>query len=143
MATPRFRAWHFTQPDLDPVEGFGGPQTSATGGIEMIAGDASVRQAILLLLSTSPGERVMRPAYGCDLDLLTFNPNDDTTAGLAIHYVRRALQRWEPRIEILHLGAEPNPDDPGRLDIVLDYRVRATASQNRLVFPFNLLQSEV
>ena len=67
--------------------------------------EASVRQAILLLLSTRPGERVMRPTYGCDLHRLVFSPNDDTTAGLAIHYVRQALERWEPRIEVIRLDA--------------------------------------
>ena len=43
----------------------------------------------------------MRPDYGCELHRLVFSPNDDTTAGLAIHYVRRALERWEPRVEVL------------------------------------------
>ena len=67
----------------------------------MVEDDASIRQSLLLLLSTSPGERVMRPDYGCSLRRLVFAPNDDTTAGLAIHYVRQAVERWEPRVEIL------------------------------------------
>ena len=53
----------------------------------MIAGDAAIRQSIILLLTTTPGERVMRPDYGCPLHRLMFQPNDATTAGLAIHYV--------------------------------------------------------
>jgi len=50
------------------------------------------------------GERVLRPEYGCDLHRLVFSPNDATTAGLAVHYVRAALLRWEPRIEIRPAG---------------------------------------
>ncbi len=104
----------------------------------MVEDQASVRQAIFLLLSTRPGERVMRPQYGCELARLQFSPNDQTTAGLAIHYVRQCLVRWEPRIEILFLDAEPNKSDPGRLDILLEYRVRKTLERARLSFPFNL-----
>ena len=62
----------------------------------MTSGPDAVRQSILLLLSTRPGERVMRPDNGCDLYRLAFAPSDDMTAGLAIHYVRQAVERWEP-----------------------------------------------
>ncbi|HTU01328.1 MAG TPA: GPW/gp25 family protein, partial [Candidatus Sulfotelmatobacter sp.] len=99
---------------------------------------ASVRQAILLLLATRPGERVMRPDYGCDLHRLVFSPNDDTTAGLARHYVQRALERWEPRILILHLDASRVEEEPGRLDVRLEYRVKATQRTEELAFPFSL-----
>ena len=99
-----------------------------------------MRQAILLLLSTSPGERVMRPHYGCDLRRLVFSPNDKTTAGLAIHYVRQAIERWEPRIDIVRLDATQSADAEmsGRLEIVLDYRVRATQRTERLAYVFDL-----
>jgi Bacteriophage baseplate protein W len=107
-------------------------------GIEMVAEDESVRQAILLLISTVPGERVMRPSYGCLLHRLIFSPNDDTTAGLAIHYVRQALERWEPRIDILRIDAQRNDDDPARLDVSLQYRVKATLRADELVFPVAL-----
>ena len=98
----------------------------------MVSDRASIRQAILLLISTRPGERVMRPAYGCDLHRLVFSPNDATTAGLAVHYVRAALLRWEPRIEIVRLDAEADPNDPGRLVITLEYRLKASRELDRL-----------
>lgn len=98
----------------------------------MVEDGASVRQSILLLLSTRPGERVMRPDYGTDLHRLVFSPNDNTTAGLAIHYVRRTLTRWEPRIDILRIDAGPSPDDPSRLNIVVDYRTRSTQRVDRI-----------
>lgn len=137
----RYRAWRFIHPDLD-VAGEAGSGLSLTprGTIEMVKGNASVRQAILLLLSTIPGERVMRPRYGCHLHRLIFAPNDDTTAGLAIHYVRQALERWEPRIDILALDADQNPDDPALLDLFLEYRVRATQDVDQLRFSLNLTE---
>ena len=104
----------------------------------MVDGHDSVRQAILLLLSTIPGERVMRPEYGCQLHRLVFSPNDETTAGLAIHYVRQALDLWEPRIDVQRLDAERNAEDPEQLTISLEYRVRATQQTDTTTFSFNL-----
>ena len=104
----------------------------------MVEDHDSVRQAILLLLSTIPGERVMRPDYGCQLHWLVFSPNDETTAGLAIHYVRQALDLWEPRIEVLRLDAERNTENPEQLTISLEYRVRATQYTGATTFSFSL-----
>lgn len=125
-------------PGLDASDEAAGLIISATGSVEMVEGYMSVRQAIMLLISTVPGERVMRPGYGCDLHKLIFSPNDDTTAGLAIHYIRQALDRWEPRIDVLRLDARRNPNDPGRLDILLDYRLRATHRDDALAFSVDL-----
>ena len=100
--------------------------------------DASIRQAILMLLSTAPGERVMRPDYGCELYRLIFSPNDDTTAGLAAHYVRRALEYWEPRIQLLKVDAEGDPEYPERLRVYVSYRLRATGRLDDLVHTIDL-----
>ena len=105
-----------------------GPVPSAAGGVELVHGDAAIRQSIMLLLTTVPGERVMRPDYGCPLHRLMFWPNDATTAGLAIHYVRQAIRRFEPRVQIVHLDAGGHPDDPAVLLITLRYRVRETGT---------------
>ncbi|HEX7079412.1 MAG TPA: GPW/gp25 family protein [Gammaproteobacteria bacterium] len=107
-----------------------GFQLSASGGLALLEGSAAIRQAIMILLSTRPGERLMRPDYGCPLHRLAFEPNDAATAGLAIHYIRSALTRWEPRIDILSLVTEPGADidaESGRLAVRLEYRVRATS----------------
>jgi hypothetical protein len=136
MNTGRYRAWRFLIPELDvPSDEDAGLRLSPTGGMAMVEEDASVRQAVLLLLSTAPGERVMRPSYGCDLNRLIFSPNDQTTAGLAIHFVSQALSRWEPRIQLLRLDAGSSPESPHVLDIHLQYRVRATHATTELVWP--------
>jgi len=134
----KFRALRFVHPDFDVVEQAAGLQVSPGGSIQMIEEEGSIRQAILCILSTATGERVMRPEYGCDLDRLMFMQSDETLLGLAIHLVRKALERWEPRIEIKKVDAEFNKNEPGRLDILLDYRVRSTASADSLMVPINL-----
>lgn len=138
MTQPFYRAWRFLYPGLDAPDEFAGLLLSPRGGIEMVDGDASVRQAILLLISTVPGERVMRPEYGCLLHRLVFAPNDATTAGLAIYYVRRALEQWEPRIDILSLDATRNEWAPERLDVTLEYRVRASRRVDTLSVSLDL-----
>ncbi|HTJ37974.1 MAG TPA: GPW/gp25 family protein [Dactylosporangium sp.] len=115
-----------------------GPVLTAAGSLSMVDGDTAVRQALLLLLSTTPGERLMRPEYGCHLNRLLFAPNDHTTAGLAVHYVRQAVQRWEPRADVVELDAAADADVPTRLNIRLRYRVRATASLDVIDLPLDL-----
>jgi phage baseplate assembly protein W len=149
MNLRRYNAWRFRYPyveapadELDEIFEVSDPSTglatSPTGGIDMIDEQASIRQSILLLLSTIPGERVMRPDYGCELHRLVFSPNDNTTAGLAIHYVRQALDRWEPRAQVTHLDAGPNPEYAERLEILLEYRLRRTQNTDELAFSINL-----
>ena len=131
----RFRIPGFDGPESGPGGGLG---ISPQGRLEAVSGRAAVRQALLLLLTTRPGERVMRPRYGCELSRLMFWPNDDTTAGLAIHYVQRAVARWEPRVDHLRVDAHPRPDRPGVLDVTLAYRVRSTGEEDRLAIRVDL-----
>ncbi len=138
MSKQRYRAWKFVHPNLQAREGAAGLTLSPRGGITMVTDLESVSQAILILLSTLPGERVMRPEYGCQLYRLIFSPNDETTAGLAIHYVRQALDRWEPRIEVVRLDAGQDPEYPEQLMISLAYQVRATQQIENTTILLNL-----
>jgi phage baseplate assembly protein W len=108
------------------------------GQIAMAAYEESVRQAIWLILSTAPGERVMRPDFGCGIQNLVFAPNSPGTAGQVIGEVRRALVRWEPRIDLLEVDAVPDQAQPNRLLIVIKYQVRTTNNEFNLVYPFYL-----
>ena len=123
MKDARFTSWRYALPTADRP---GAIAITAPGAVELVADDLALRQSILLLLATVPGERVMRPQYGCDLERFVFAPNDDTTAGLAMQTVRSAIERWEPRIEILALDASRDPDDAAKLVVTLTYRGRFT-----------------
>lgn len=139
------RAWRFSFSNIDTQEdtelhrsAYDGLSLNARGGVSMVAGDAAVRQALMLLLSTRPGERIMRPEYGCALHRLLFHPNDDTTAGLAIHYVQQAVERWEPRVIIDNIDAFPHPDEPYVLTVQLSYIVRDSQRQDQLALDLEL-----
>jgi len=138
MPAPRWRAVAFADPGLVSIGRAGGLTITPTGRLATVDGDAAVRQAILLLLTTRPGERVMRPAYGSMLHRLVFAPNDPTTAGLAMHYVRQALARWEPRVEVLRVDAGADAAHPEQLVVELTYRVRASQATEVLTIPVEL-----
>jgi phage baseplate assembly protein W len=101
-------------------------------------GEEAVRHAIWTILSTSPGERVMRPDFGCGIHDHVFGVNDAATANAITREVRNALTVWEPRIELLDVFATPDPADPHRLLIEINYRLRSTNSRFNLVYPFYL-----
>ncbi|MFY1698910.1 MULTISPECIES: GPW/gp25 family protein [unclassified Solwaraspora] len=101
-------------------------------------GEALIRQSIGLILGTAPGERVMRPEFGCGIHDIVFDVNDIGTAGRVSRSVREALARWEPRIDVLDVYAAPDPADRRRLLIEINYQVRSTNSRFNLVYPFYL-----
>jgi phage baseplate assembly protein W len=106
--------------------------------IAMAEHEEGIRQAIWTLLATAPGERVMRPDFGCGIHDLVFAPNTPGTAGRVAGAVRQALLRWEPRIDLQDVQVAPKPGEPNALLIYIAYRVRTTNSRFNLVYPFYL-----
>jgi phage baseplate assembly protein W len=111
-----------------------------TGEIALVSGDEDVHQAVRIILGTALGERAMRPSYGAGLEALTYEPLNTATIALARHRVEQALIRYEPRIDLLEVRADAARRDSGRLDISIDYRVRATNTFYNLVYPFYLIE---
>jgi uncharacterized protein len=111
----------------------------AQGRIALSSYDDHVFQSILLIVQTTPGERVMRPDFGAGLSTLAFEPLGSATAALVKQRVTQALTRLEPRVDVLALNVTaPDPASPGQLTIELSYRVRRTDTIANLVFPFFL-----
>lgn len=140
MTAPRYRAVAFAVPGFDDVFA-PGLRLDPRGRLATVTDEASIRQALLLLLSTRPGERVNRPAYGCHLWRLAFEGADDTTAGLAIHYVTQAVETWEKRVQILDVTAGVAPDDPSLLEVRMVYRVQSTLATDDLTVAVPILGS--
>lgn len=142
----RFNAFNFnfsSEKNIAIKENFSkGLNISEMGTLQMVDGSNSIRQSILMILSTVPGERIMRPDYGCELYKLTFSPNDETTAGLAIHYIKKAITKWEKRIEITGIDAAPNAEYDEILDITMSYTIKKNLNQDHLTYSFNLEGSD-
>ncbi len=113
-----------------------------TGGVATAEGHAKIAQSIELILRTSPGERRMRPDFGCNLRAFVFDPVNETTAGLIRREVDRALRRWEPRIDVDDIDVTAHPRDAAALLISVSYTVRATNDPRNLVFPFYVIPGE-
>src|SRR4051794_3162034 len=112
---------------------------AATGGqAEMAQYEEDIRQAILIILLTKDGERLMRPTFGAGLNRFVFEPVNPTTMAALQTRVRDALIDWEPRIDVLNVVVTSSPDRAGTLLIDMSYRVRATNSIGNLVYPFYL-----
>jgi phage baseplate assembly protein W len=100
--------------------------------------DEGIRQSIWTILATSPGERVMRPEFGCGIHDLVFGVNNAATATAVTSAVREALTTFEPRIDVLDVYAAPDPAQANVLVIEINYQVRSTNSRFNLVYPFYL-----
>ena len=114
------------------------PITVDSGRIVEAGQDDKIRQAIEVILRTAPGERVTRPDFGCGIHDLVFESLSNDMLGRVISAVGEALAAWEPRIDVLDVNAQQDTDQPNRLLIEIDYRVRSTNSRLNLVFPFYL-----
>ncbi|WP_424710026.1 GPW/gp25 family protein [Kitasatospora acidiphila] len=102
------------------------------------SGAEKVRQSIWLILATAPGERRMRPDFGCGIHDLVFQANTTALHGVVTQRVRDALVTWEPRIDVLDVTVEAPPDAANVLLIRIAYRIRATNTAHNLVYPFFL-----
>jgi phage baseplate assembly protein W len=113
--------------------------TDADGQVTLAPSpEEGIRQSIWTILSTAPGERVMRPEFGCGLADLVFGVNNAGTANAVAGAVREALARWEPRIDVLDVYAAADPGRPNVLLIEIDYQIRSSNSRFNLVYPFYL-----
>ena len=114
----------------------------ARGRIGLARQVTDIEQAMMMILLTPKGQRVMRPEFGCQIHDLIFAPNDANTWGMAEYYVEEALRFWEPRIEVLSVTARPSEGNNERMDVHVDYRVKATLDKRTLVYPFYRIPGE-
>jgi phage baseplate assembly protein W len=84
----------------------------------------------------------MRPEFGCAVHDLVFDTIDAAMIGKLEKAIRTALDRWEPRIDLMQIDFDLSEVAEGRLLITLGYRVRATNQQNNLVYPFYVIPEE-
>ena len=114
-------------------------RVDATGGIALVSREQEIEEAIRLILGTSPGERPMRPEFGCRINEYLFASADSETANGVSREVRGALQRWEPRIDVSDVVVTFDGLDSTLLYIDVRYAIRATNDRRNLVFPFYVI----
>ncbi len=117
-------------------------RADATGSIALVGADAEIEEAIRLILATAPGERVMRPEFGCGMHDHVFDSMDATTAGQVAYAVQTALEQWEPRIDVSAVDVSYAAESTATIYIDIRYTVRATNDPRNLVFPFYVIPAE-
>jgi phage baseplate assembly protein W len=117
-------------------------QVDRRGGIALAHDETDVDQAIQLILGTAPGERPMRPEFGCGVHDFVFDTIDAGTVARMETEIRSALDRWEPRIEVSGIEFDLDGVDRGELLINIGYRLRATNHMRNLVYPFYVIPAE-
>ena len=114
-------------------------RTDRTGSIALVRDQREIEESIHLILATSPGERPMRPEFGCSVHDYVFAPANAATAGDIAYAVRVALDRWEPRITLENVAVNFHGVDAGLLLIDVQYTIRGTNDPRNLVFPFYVI----
>jgi phage baseplate assembly protein W len=117
-------------------------QVDRRGGIALARDEQDIEQAIQLILGTAPGERPMRPEFGCGVHDFVFDSIDANTIGNMEQAIREALLRWEPRIEVVAVRFDSSDAMAGLLTIDIVYKVRATNTERNLVYPFYVIPAE-
>jgi uncharacterized protein len=123
------RGWKFPV-QIDPI----------TGRVGMSEAEQDIKESIYIILATAPGERLMRPDFGCGIHDLVFSTMNSATLGLFESRVREAITRWESRVEITNLEVFTKEPSKGKLEINLSCMVRDTNTEFNLVFPFYLTE---
>jgi len=114
------------------------PRVGVDGHMIWSEGELNVRESICIILRTRPGERLMRPSFGCGLDRYLFEPNTLSNLRLIQEEVKRAIIHWEPRVTLNDVQVATNPDDPRAVDITIYYTLIATQQREGLNLTFAL-----
>ncbi len=113
-----------------------------SGAIATTQGADGIDSSMRVVLLTAPGERVMRPDFGCRIWEYMFEPINATTLGLMSEAVREAVARWEPRVTVDDVRVVPDPGSVGQVVIHIDYTVNTTNDRRNLVYPFYVIPRE-
>lgn len=120
--------------------GFSWPmEVDHTGSIKLTDGADDIDRSMRIVLMTAPGERVMRPAFGCEIWNLLFEPVTPNLLGEIVDAVEKALGYWEPRVRVDEVVPTPDPEDHAFVRIHIRYTVRVTNDPRNLVFPFYVI----
>jgi uncharacterized protein len=133
------------QPDVKSYLGNGLSfpiRVNGRGQIKLVSGNEDIDQSIRIILGTRPGERVMRPTFGCRAYELMFDPRSASTISLMQEYVYDALRMWEPRIEVNDVSVSSDDENDGALLVSIEYEIKATHDTRSIVYPFYIEAEE-
>lgn len=99
-----------------------------------------IAESIYILLSTTPGERLMNPEYGCDLQSQVFSNINNTTKTIIEDLIATAILYHEPRVKVLSVDIDDSEQVEGRLNVHISYEIKGVNSRKNMVYPFYLVE---
>ena len=115
---------------------------STTGAVQLASEADDIAQSLQVLLSTRPGERVMLPKFGCNLDILLFEPITTTLLAYVKEVIQTSILYYEPRITLDNININTVDVLNGWILIEMQYTVLTTNSRYNLVYPYYLQESQ-
>ena len=109
-------------------------------GLDMSHDERDIAESLFILLSTTPGERVMNPKYGCDLQRMVYANISKSSKTLIKDMITTAILYFEPRIEVIAIDIEDKGQLEGKLEINILYEIKGTNSRRNMVYPFYLTE---
>ena len=104
--------------------------------VRTVFAEDDIQQSLYILFSTTPGERVMQPGYGCDLRSMVFENITESTVTAIKDIIEKAVLFFEARIDLNFIDLDTGQIEQGILNILVDYTVRATNTRSNIVYPF-------
>ncbi|MTI22459.1 hypothetical protein E1176_15610 [Fulvivirga sp. RKSG066] len=111
-----------------------------TGSVVLVSEEEDIRESLLILLTTKPGERIMLPDYGCDLTFSVFESIDSTLINEIKRKIEFSVLYYEPRIILDAINIEPGTENDGLLIIELVYTIRKTNKRSNMVYPYYIIE---
>ena len=115
-------------------------RVNARGGLDWSSGPNRIQTAIWIILSTSPGERLMLPTFGAGIKDYIFESNSELVCAQLQSAVQKALTQWEPRIQVVSVQATPSPEQDSLVLVLIRYQIRDTNELYNMVYPFFLTE---
>jgi len=112
-----------------------------TGDLQVSKEDAAIKQSIVNLLMTVPGERPFQPQLGSSLSELLFEPLDFGVAALIKNEINDTIRKYEPRVNVVGLTVEPNFDD-NAFDVNFEFEIRGREDVTPLQINFLLQRTQ-
>ncbi|MBS1635982.1 MAG: GPW/gp25 family protein [Bacteroidetes bacterium] len=117
------------------------PEFSKNGKqVRLSSDEQDIAESIRILLNTIPGERLMRPEYGCGIRRYVFEKQDSAFISGLNHLIYHALLNYEPRVNFIDIQIVQRDDVDGVLHIQVNYSIIITNTRHNIVFPFYLLE---
>jgi phage baseplate assembly protein W len=118
--------------------GFPPAFTRSPDMVQMVSDEKDIKESIFIILSTTPGERIMQPEFGCDLKRLAFEINDSTLIATFNHLIYHALLNFEPRVNYIDTHIIDRNELDGILHLQINFKIITTNTRHNIVFPFYL-----